>query len=127
MKKKSIVAILLLLMTFTLAFTSVGCGNAKYEKYYKMCIEDLKDSVRDPDSLKIYSADAYYYTNSDGELVWVCKIVWDAKNAYGAYTGKETSYYKYIAEDKEVSCSSYYSTTYSLAESAKDKHVVYKK
>ena len=122
MKKVSILLILITLISCCLCFTS--CGASTEEKHYEECIEKLRDSLIDPTSLLI--AEAESYTDKDtGDIYY--RIKYNAKNRLGAYVGNETVYFKYDAEDKNISRDSIYSTSFSLTKALDGKHKVYVK
>jgi len=100
-----------------------SCGAGK--GYYDKAVNDLKGRLKDPSSLVISSADAYT-RSENGKTDWGCKIVYNAKNSYGAYVGNRAVYY-YLDSSNEVKydgTSSFFYVTLSGFSDA--KHETYK-
>jgi len=118
MKKISMILAAVTIISCCLCF--VSCS--KEDKLYEECIEILADSLIDPTSLLISSAESYTDTEN-GDIFY--KIVYNAKNKLGAYTGNNTIYFKYDAEDEEITSSSIFKTSFGLCEASGGKHKVY--
>ena len=84
-------------------------------------MEKLRDTLIDPTSLLIARAESYT-DKEDGDIYY--KIVYNAKNKFGAYVGNNTIYFMYDAEDDEIISGNYLSTSFNLC-SAFGKHTVY--
>lgn len=83
-----------LLLVILMLFVMTGCasnGNAK---------KHIADHCKDPQSFRCYSIEHRSTDNID-----VYKIVYDAKNSYGAYTGKDICYVYYDRDTKDWNCS----------------------
>ena len=98
---------------FAMLLGMTGC--AKNDSY-----AHIKSHLKDPDSFKVYNCESV----SDDKCT-VYKIEYNAKNSFGAYTGRETVYALYDKEDDSWECSycevleGYCLTAYVLIELSK--------
>jgi len=104
-------------------FTMAGC--TKERTYYDKCIQELKQSLIDPDSLIIEYADSYTDPES-GDIAY--RIYYNAKNRFGGYVGKTNEYFYYDGgEYVENWDQDFYRVSYNLFSARGGKHTVYVK
>lgn len=85
--------ILLSFLLIFIFFVLTSCGKSQEEQHLSM-------HLKDPSSMRVYSSEK---RKSDDYDVWC--IVYDAKNSYGAYTGRSTAYVYYNKTKGEWGCS----------------------
>ena len=78
---------------FAMLLGMTGC--AKNEAY-----AHIKSHLKDPDSLKVYDCESV-----SNDKYTVFEIEYNAKNSFGAYTGRETTYVLYDKEEDSWECS----------------------
>ena len=112
---KKLPKLLALVLCLTLCvFTAVSCaGSQKIKNGYAKVVEYIEESLYDPESLKISSAEGVFC--SDGEDIYY-KISYNAKNRLGGYVGIKDYYYTYDTITGSVSTLSV-TTTFGLQKS----------